>query len=132
MVEDLLAVRGIIVIYEAVRRWAGTFGRIYASKIRQRAPHFGDKWFWDSVHELAAAVFPAFGAAISGSDAEEVVDEADLALRTWFLEHAVATADHAHDLESLDCGRRCPHGLEAVHPSDHGFQRAMIGLDGCY
>ena len=56
------------------------------------------------LHELAAVVFPAFGAAISGSDAEQVVDEADLALRTWLFGHAVATADHAHDLEALDCG----------------------------
>jgi hypothetical protein len=58
----------------------------------------------DLLHELAAVVFPAFGAAISGRVAEQVVDEADLALCTWFLEHAVAKADH-------------------------GFQRAMIGLD---
>lgn len=81
------------------------------------------------LHQLAAVVFCAFGAAVSGSDAEQVVDEADLALRTWFFEHAVATADHAHDLESLDRGRSCPHALEAAHPSDRGFQRAMIGLD---
>ncbi len=38
MVEDLLAARGIIVSYESVRCWAETFGRIYASKIRRRAP----------------------------------------------------------------------------------------------
>jgi putative transposase len=44
MVEDLLAARGIIVSHEAVRCWAETFGRIRASKIRRRAPQFGDKW----------------------------------------------------------------------------------------
>ena len=49
MVEDLLAVRGIIVSYEAVRCWAEKFGRIYASKIRRRAPQFGDKWHLDEV-----------------------------------------------------------------------------------
>ena len=38
MVEDLLAARGIIVSHEAVRCWAEKFGRIYANKIRWRAP----------------------------------------------------------------------------------------------
>jgi putative transposase len=44
MVEDVLAARGIVVSHEAVRCWAETFGRIYASKIRRRAPQFSDKW----------------------------------------------------------------------------------------
>ena len=49
MVEDLLAASGIIVSCEAVRCWAETFGRIYASKTRRRAPQFGDKWHLDEV-----------------------------------------------------------------------------------
>jgi putative transposase len=49
MVENLLAARGIIVSHETVRYWAETFGRIYASKIRRRAPQFGDKWHLDEV-----------------------------------------------------------------------------------
>jgi len=49
MVEDLLAARGIIVSFEAVRCWAETFGRIYVSKIRRRAPQFSDKWHLDEV-----------------------------------------------------------------------------------
>ena len=44
MVEDLLAARGIIVSHETVRCWAEKFGRIYANKLRRRAPRFGDKW----------------------------------------------------------------------------------------
>ncbi len=32
-----------------MRCWAETFGRIYASKIRRRAPQFGDKWHLDEV-----------------------------------------------------------------------------------
>ncbi len=43
-VEDLLAARRIMVRHEAVRRWAETCGRIDASKIRRRAPQFGDTW----------------------------------------------------------------------------------------
>ena len=49
MVEDLLAARGIVVSHETVRCWAEKFGRIYASKIRLRAPQFGDKWHLDEV-----------------------------------------------------------------------------------
>jgi putative transposase len=49
MVEDLLAARGIIVSHETVRCWAEKFGRIYANKIRQRAPQFSDKWHLDEV-----------------------------------------------------------------------------------
>ena len=44
MVEDLLAARGIVVSHETVRSWAEKFGRIYANKIRRRAPQLGDKW----------------------------------------------------------------------------------------
>ena len=49
MVEDLLAARGIIVSHGTVRCRAETFGRIYASKIRRRAPQFGDTWHLDEV-----------------------------------------------------------------------------------
>jgi len=49
MVEDLLAARGITVSHETVRCWAEKFGRIYANKIRRRAPQFGDKWHLDEV-----------------------------------------------------------------------------------
>jgi putative transposase len=49
MVEDVLAARGIVVNDEAVRCRAETFGRICASKIRRRAPQFGDKWHLDAV-----------------------------------------------------------------------------------
>jgi putative transposase len=49
MVEDLLAARGIVVSFEAVRCWAEKFGRTRVSKIRRRAPQFGDKWHLDEV-----------------------------------------------------------------------------------
>jgi putative transposase len=49
MVEDLLAARGTVVSHETVRSWAGKLGRIYACKIRQRAPQFGDKLHLDEV-----------------------------------------------------------------------------------
>jgi putative transposase len=49
MVEDMLAMRGIIVSYETVRRWAEKFGREYSNRIRRRAPARGDKWHLDEV-----------------------------------------------------------------------------------
>jgi len=47
MVEDLLAVRGIMVSHETIRRWAEKFGRDFAKSIRRRTPQIGDKWHLD-------------------------------------------------------------------------------------
>jgi putative transposase len=49
MVEDLLAVRGIVVSHESVRRWTEKFGREFAATLRRRAPQLGDKWQLDEV-----------------------------------------------------------------------------------
>ena len=49
MVEEMLAVRGIIVSHEAVRRWGLKFGREIANRICRRAPRRGDKWHLDEV-----------------------------------------------------------------------------------
>ena len=48
-VEDLLAERGIIVSYETVRQWCGTFGPDYARRLRRRQGRLGDTWFLDEV-----------------------------------------------------------------------------------
>ncbi len=55
-----------------------------------------------SVALTVRVVFLAIGAAISGSDAEQPVDKADLALCSWFFEDAMFAAYHAHDLETLE------------------------------
>jgi putative transposase len=47
MVEEMLALRGIVVSHEAVRRWGLKFGREYAARIRRRLPRGGDKWHLD-------------------------------------------------------------------------------------
>jgi len=44
-----LAIRGVIVSHETVRRWAEKFGRDFAAALRRRAPRFGDKWHLDEV-----------------------------------------------------------------------------------
>src|SRR5512134_3465183 len=49
MVEEMLAVRGIVVSHETVRQWGRKFGREIANGIRRRAPRRGDKWHLDEV-----------------------------------------------------------------------------------
>ncbi len=49
MVEDMLAVRGVVVSHETVRRWAEKFGRDFANTIQKRAAKFGDKWHLDEL-----------------------------------------------------------------------------------
>jgi putative transposase len=48
-VEELLFARGIIVMYEAIRKWCRKFGQPYANALRQRRPRPGDKWHLDEV-----------------------------------------------------------------------------------
>jgi putative transposase len=43
-VEELLFARGIIVTYEAIRKWCCRFGQQYAKQLRRRRPRPGDKW----------------------------------------------------------------------------------------
>ncbi len=48
-VEELLAARGIVVTYEAIRQWCRKFGQAYANGLRRRQPRPGDKWHLDEV-----------------------------------------------------------------------------------
>ena len=48
-IEELLAARGIVVTYEAVRQWCLKFGQQFAKEIRRRQPRPGDTWFLDEV-----------------------------------------------------------------------------------
>src|SRR4028118_1099928 len=48
-VEELMAVRGVSVSYETVRRWTLKFGQQYANELRRRRPQPGDKWHIDEV-----------------------------------------------------------------------------------
>ena len=48
-VEELLFARGIIVTYEAIRKWCRKFGQAYANQLRRRRPRPGDKWHLDEV-----------------------------------------------------------------------------------
>ena len=48
-VEDLLAERGVIVSYEAIRYWCAKFGPGFAAKLRRRQGRLGDTWFLDEV-----------------------------------------------------------------------------------
>jgi putative transposase len=48
-VAELLAERGVIVSYEAIRQWCRKFGPQYANMLRRRRPRPGDKWHLDEV-----------------------------------------------------------------------------------
>ena len=48
-VEELLFARGVIVTYEAIRKWCRKFAQAYAHQLRRRRPRPGDKWHVDEV-----------------------------------------------------------------------------------
>jgi putative transposase len=48
-IEELMAERGVILTYEAVRYWCRKFGQVYANQLRRRRPRLGDRWHLDEV-----------------------------------------------------------------------------------
>ena len=48
-VEDLLAERGIIVSYEAIRQWCWKFGDDYARRLKKKQGRLGDTWYLDEL-----------------------------------------------------------------------------------
>jgi putative transposase len=48
-VEELMAIRGVILTYEAVRYWCRKFGQVYANQLRRQRPRPGDKWHLDEI-----------------------------------------------------------------------------------
>lgn len=48
-IEDLLAERGIIVSYEAIRLWCIKFGRQYTKRLRRKHQGYGDTFYIDEV-----------------------------------------------------------------------------------
>src|SRR5919107_5431971 len=48
-VEEILLERGVVVTYEAIRKWCRKFGQDYANQLRHRRPRPGDKWHLDEV-----------------------------------------------------------------------------------
>ena len=49
-VEEIMAERGVILSYEAVRDWALKFGGLYSKRMRSRAARPGDHWHLDEVY----------------------------------------------------------------------------------
>jgi putative transposase len=43
-VEELLLERGVVVTYNAIRKWCHKFSQQYANQLRRRRPRPGDKW----------------------------------------------------------------------------------------
>jgi putative transposase len=48
-VEELLFERGVVVSYEAIRKWCRKVGQHYATQLRRRRPRPGDKWHLDEM-----------------------------------------------------------------------------------
>jgi putative transposase len=48
-VEEMLAMRGVILTYETVREWCLKFGQTYANRLRRRSPRPGNRWHLDEV-----------------------------------------------------------------------------------
>jgi putative transposase len=48
-VEELLFARGVMVTYEAIRKWCRKFGQDCANQLRHRCPRPGDTWHLDEV-----------------------------------------------------------------------------------
>ena len=48
-VEELLFTHGVVVTYEAIRKWFRKFRQDYANQLRRQRPRPGDKWYMDEV-----------------------------------------------------------------------------------
>jgi len=48
-VEEIMAMRGVTLTYEAIRECSLKFGQTYANELRRRRPRPGDKWHLDEM-----------------------------------------------------------------------------------
>ncbi|HEY5443132.1 MAG TPA: IS6 family transposase [Pyrinomonadaceae bacterium] len=48
-VEEMLAMRGVVLTHETVREWCLKFGQTYANNLRRRTPRPGERWHLDEV-----------------------------------------------------------------------------------
>ena len=48
-VEEMLAMRGVVLTYETVREWCLKFGQTYANNLRRTSARPGDRWHLDEV-----------------------------------------------------------------------------------
>ncbi|MCM3902758.1 MAG: IS6 family transposase [Pyrinomonadaceae bacterium] len=48
-IEEMLAMRGVVLTYETIREWCLKFGQAYANSLRRRSPRPGDRWYLDEV-----------------------------------------------------------------------------------
>ena len=42
-VEEIMAMRGVTLTYEAIREWSRKFGQTYANELRRRRPRPGER-----------------------------------------------------------------------------------------
>jgi hypothetical protein len=81
------------------------------------------------LHYLGKGTVTPAGVDRSSGKTEELVHKTDFACHTRPRQHAMAAADHAHDLKASQSCRGCLHPLEAAGWADHALERTMIGLN---
>jgi putative transposase len=148
-VEELLFARGVIVTYEAIRKWRRKFGHAYAHRLRRRRPRPGDTWHLDGVfrtingrrHDLGRAVSgrsrPRYpGAASVQQDGGRAVRQKAaqrLARRAWGDHHGAAQelrrrskrgeaggGEHRHSRDLKQC---CEHSQRPARERERRLQR---------
>ncbi len=82
-----------------------------------------------SVALIAISHHEPTSAPASCGKTEELVHQTDFACHTRMPQPAVAAADHAHHLKTVQGRRGSLHSLEAARRSDHPLERAVTRFD---
>jgi hypothetical protein len=121
-VEELLFSRGVIVTYEAIRKWCRKFGQGYANQLRHRCLQPGDKWHLDEVfltincscsQTVARGLAnkrhfrPAFGANRPTCELTIPANEPTFRLFVVFGESQSAVPDLADGITRRPCAEPC-------------------------
>src|ERR1043166_9580088 len=67
-VEEMVAIRGVVLTYETVREWCLKFGQTYANNLRSRSPRPGDRWHLMKCSSRSMAAFTTYGVRLIGME----------------------------------------------------------------
>jgi len=108
----MLAMRGISLSYETVRKWCLKFGQTYANGLRDKSPRPGDRWHLDEVFlKINGRIHYLWRAVDHDGDVLDILVQSrrdTKAAKKFFrklLRIAVCpTGDHHRQAEELQCG----------------------------
>jgi len=108
----MLAIRGISLSYETVRKWCLKFGQTYANGLRDKSPRPGDRWHLDEVFlKINGRIHYLWRAVDHDGDVLDILVQSrrdTKAAKKFFrklLRIAVCpTGDHHRQAEELQCG----------------------------